>query len=119
MIDSFYKENQNLCIIKFEEEDLNKMNYVKNIIDNIEKVESIKNNKYYLFIVYLKREFINDNKTKENKITLNKNDLIIKDQIPLMDDFNQIIIDNLNNENNKFNIFELTSPYPDKQALLD
>ena len=109
LIDSFYKENQNLCIIKFEEEDLNKMNYVKNIIDNIEKVESIKNNKYYLFIVYLKREFINDNKTKENKITLNKNDLIIKDQIPLMDDFNQIIIDNLNNENNKFNIFELIS----------
>ena len=108
-IDSFYKEDKNLCVIKFEEEDLNKMNYVKNIIDNIEKVESIKSSKYYLFIVYMKRELIDDNSTNKDKISFSKNDLIIKDQIPLMDDFNQITIDNLNNDNDKFNIFELLS----------
>ena len=36
-------------------------------------------------------------------------DLIIKDQIPLMDNFNQITIDNLNGENEKDNIFNLIS----------
>ena len=109
MIDSFYKENNNLCIIKFEEDDLNKMNYVRNIINNVEKGESIKNNKYYLFVVYMKREFVNE-KNKIKKDILSKNDLIIKDKIPLMDDFKQITIDNLNNDSiNKYNIFELIS----------
>ena len=108
-IDSFYKENNNLCIIKFEEDDLNKMNYVRNIINNVEKGESIKNNKYYLFVVYMKREFVNE-KNKIKKDILSKNDLIIKDKIPLMDDFKQITIDNLNNDSiNKYNIFELIS----------
>ena len=108
LIDSFYKSKNNLCIIKFEEEDLNKMNYIKNLIDNTEKVESTNNLKYLFFIVYMKRELIkpkSEIKDKEQNIK----DKIIKDQIPLMDNFNQITIDNLNNENDSYNILDLTS----------
>ena len=109
LIEFFYKSQKNLCIIKFEEEDLNKMNYVKNIIDSIEKVESTNILKYYLFIVYMKRE-LTDQKLiiNENMKILDKNK-IIKDQIPLMDNFFQITIDNLNSESAKYNIFSLMS----------
>ena len=102
LINSFLKTSNNLCIIKFEEEDLNKMNYVRNIIDSLEKIESTRFNKYYLFIVYMKREFIN----KEKNLDKGK---IIKDQITLNDDnYKQIFIDNLNSKN-EINIFELIS----------
>ena len=38
LIELFCKGKKNLCIIKFEEEDLNKMNYVRNIINNVETI---------------------------------------------------------------------------------
>ena len=50
IINLFHKSHKNLCIIKFEDKDLNKMNNIKNIIDNTEKVESTKIFKFYLFI---------------------------------------------------------------------
>ena len=109
LIDQFYKSQNNLCIIKFEEEDLNKMNYVKSIIDSIEKIESTINFKYYLFIVYMKRELTTENINNQDNKQLYKKEIIIKDQIALMDNFNQVTIDNLNNENDKYNIFDLTS----------
>ena len=109
LIDLFYKSKKNLCIIKFEKEDLNKMNYVKNIIDSKERVESINILKYYLFIVYMKRELIKENSNNSEKTKVNNKDIIIKDQIPLKDDFNQVTIDNLNDENLKYNIFDLMS----------
>ena len=117
LIDQFCKSPNNLCIIKFEEEDLNKMNYVKNNIDSIERIESSIAFKYYLFIVYMKREIIINGKLKEKgeEKTI-KNGIIIKDQIPLMDNFFQITIDNLNNEADKDNIFNLIS-YKDNSAL--
>ena len=109
LIDLFYNSPKNLCIIKFEEEDLNKMNYVNNIINSIERVESTKSFKYYLFIIYMKRELLNqNNNNKENK-QINNKDIIIRDQIPLMDSINQITIDNLNNEDINNNIFDLIS----------
>ena len=69
IINLFHKSHKNLCIIKFEDKDLNKMNNIKNIIDNTEKVESTKIFKFYLFIVYMKRELIDNNKdnNKEEK----------------------------------------------------
>ena len=108
-IERFYKGKKSLCIIKFEEQDLNKMNYTKNIIDNLENFEIMNNdiNKYFVFIVYMKRDFIlNNEKYKASKI-INKNNRIIKDQIPLNADIKQITIDNLNNHNISYNIFDL------------
>ena len=108
IINIFYKSQKNLCIIKFETDDLNKMNNIKNIIDNTEKIESTRNFKFYLFIVYMKRELFNNNSKENNNLILNK-EIIIKDQIPLMSEFNQITIDNINNDNNKYNISDLFS----------
>ena len=109
LIDLFYKSPHNLCIIKFEEEDLNKMNYVKTIIDSMERIESTVNFKYYLFIVYMRRELINEKSNNKDKKPLYKKEIIIKDQIALMDNFNQVTIDNLNNETDNYNIFDLVS----------
>ena len=116
LIELFCKGKKNLCIIKFEEEDLNKMNYIKNLIDNIENIESI-NFKYYLFIVYMKRKIINKDSNIEDKKNINNKNIIIKDQIPLTINFEQIAnnnfkhitIDNLNGDNNQNNIFGLIS----------
>ena len=69
-IEHFYKGKNNLCIIKFEEEDLSKMNYVKNIIDDLERIETMNKDsfKYFLFIVYMKRELFSEFKDdKKNK----------------------------------------------------
>ena len=109
LIDLFYKSKNNLCIIKFEEEDLNKMNYVKNIIDSMEKIESTIRFKYFIFIVYMKRELIEQNAINKNEKKPDKKDLVIKDQIALMDNIYHITIDNLNNENGNYNIFDLIS----------
>ena len=104
LINLFYKSHKNLCIIKFEIEDLNKMNNIKNIIDYTEKIESTRNPKFYFFIVYMKRELLVKNKNYNEK--LNKK-ITIKDQIPLMSDFMQITIDNINNQILNFNITNL------------
>ena len=107
-IEQFYKGKNNLCIIKFEEDELNKVNFVKNIIDDLEKIESMNKDsfKYFLFIVYMKRELFSELKNN----TINKKDnSLIKDQIPLGKDFYQITIDNLNEENISYNIFDLIS----------
>ena len=107
-IEQFYKGNRNLCVIKFEEEDLNKMNFVKNVIEEMEEMETMNKNtfKYFLFIVYMKRYLFSDD--ENNKIN-NTDNSIIKDQIPLNSDFSQITIDNLNNNNIDYNIFDLIS----------
>ena len=104
LINLFYRSQKNLCIIKFEYEDLNKMNNIKNIIDYTEKIESTRIHKFYFFIVYMKRELLHNNANDNEK--LNRK-IIIKDQIPLMSDFMQITIDNINNPILGFNITNL------------
>ena len=51
------------------------MNFVKNIIDDLEKIESMNKDsfKYFLFIVYMKRELFTE--LKNNKINKKDNSL--------------------------------------------
>ena len=95
--------NKNILLIRFGENDLDKMNTVNHVIDTYAKENNKIKNKNILFIVHKKRQNRIDNKDKKNKNKINiiNKKEIIQDLIPFTnEEFNQIFIDNLKSTEN-------------------
>ena len=91
--DNFLSSQEKLFIFKFSPEDCDKINHLKNYIEERERNNNEPMNKAYIFIIYLKRIFNNEdpefskvNEIKELTTFLNEN-------------YYQIFIDNLNGVN--------------------
>ncbi len=85
------EKNKKLLILRFSENDLNKMNSVNYVINNYQKENPLLADKSILFIVH-KQRF-------EKGVKLKK--IIIPDLIPLINpEYNQIFIDNLQGKEN-------------------
>ena len=97
--------NKNILILRFGENDVNKINSVNYLINNYQK-ENIKlQNKLIMFIIHKKRQTKND----KTKIKTKKKKEIIPDLIPLInDEYNQIFIDNLQGKEN-FDLLKVVS----------
>ena len=110
-IDEFLEKKYKICIIKFNANEGNFINYVQFFIENKEKEfsdekDNAKKNKIFVFIVYLSRIFETEKedqlkRSKTNEKTLNKK--ILKETVSNLSGFYQIFIDNLNG-NDKTNI---------------
>ena len=91
----FNNEKEKLFIFKFGPEEFDKISYLKNYIEEKEKDNNEPKDKAYIFIIYLKRIFKNENPEVSK--------LYEMDEITtfLNEDYYQIFIDNLNgiNEN--------------------
>ena len=89
----FNNKNKKICLLNFTSNEKDLLNKVRLIIENKEKEIKSKQNenidKTIIFIVYLNREFYNNN-IEENK---NK---IFNETIPLISEYYQIFIDDLN-----------------------
>ena len=89
----FNNKNKKICLLNFTSNEKDLLNKVRLIIENKEKEIKSKQNenidKTIIFIVYLNREFYNNN-IEENK---NK---IFNETIPLTSEYYQIFIDDLN-----------------------
>ena len=139
MIDSFKCENDllfllksfsnsqklNILILRFGENDLNKLNSVNYLINTYQKENKKLQNKQIMFIIHKKRETILDQKSK-NKAKKNKK-LVIPDLIPFInDEYYQIFIDNLQG-NEGMDLFkvisqqteQLTQQYLKESNLID
>ena len=96
-------QNKNLLILKFGENDVNKINSVNYLINNYKKENKKFENKLILFIIHQKRH-----STKEKIKNKNKK-IVIPDLIPLInDEFYQIFIDNLQGKEN-MDLFKVIS----------
>ena len=85
------EENKQLLILRFSENDLNKMNSVNYVINNYQKENPLLAEKIILFVVH-KQRFEKDVKLKK---------IVIPDLIPLINyEYNQIFIDNLQGREN-------------------
>ena len=91
--DNFFSSQEMLFIFKFSPEDCEKINHLKNYIEEKERNNNDYMNKAYIFIIYLKRVFNNEdaefskiNEIKELTTFLNEN-------------YYQLFIDNLNGVN--------------------
>ena len=91
----FNNEHEKLFIFKFSPEDSNKIGYLKNYIEERERNNNELKKKAYIFIIYLKRIFSNDNPEIASLYELNEVTTFLNE------DYYQIFIDNLNgiNEN--------------------
>ena len=92
LIDFFENRRYNLYIFQFENTNCIHLSHIKNLIENSFNEEN-KNKKVIIFIIYLKRILKNSHKNKAHK-TINSQYLI-----PLISDFQQIFIDDLNGKN--------------------
>ena len=106
--DFFIDKNKKLCFIKFNFNERHFLNYVKFVIENKEK-EFIENNdekeiskKAFVFIVYLNRNFIDNNASQSTRDEENDNNLGSKydETISLTSEFYQIFIDDLYGDDN-------------------
>ena len=110
--------NKNILVIKFGENDLDKINSINHAINTYSQENKKLQNKHILFIVHKKRQNRVDNKSLKNK---NKNNIenkkeIVPDLIPFTnDEFNQIFIDNLNGSENS-DLFKVISQQNDQIA---
>ena len=139
MIDSFKCENDllfllksfsnsqklNILILRFGENDLNKINSVNYLINTYQKENKKLQNKLIMFIIHKKRETILDQKAK-NKTKKNKK-MVIPDLIPFINnEYYQIFIDNLQG-NEGMDLFkvisqqteQLTQQYLKESNLID
>ena len=106
--DFFIKESKKLCFIKFNFNERHFLNYVKFLIENKEKEFKENNNeneilkKAFIFIVYLNRNFINNNASQSTRDEENDSDSGSKydETISLTSEFYQIFIDDLYGEDN-------------------
>ena len=87
--------NKKILILKFSENDLNKLNSINHVIENFEKENRKQNDKLIIFIIHRQRTKISEKKA------------INHDLISLInDDYNQIFIGNLLGEQN-LDIFKI------------
>ena len=103
--------NKNILVIKFGENDLDKINTINHVINTAAQENKKLLNKNILFIVHKKRQMKADKKSAKNKnksISNNKKE-IIPDLIPFTnEEFNQIFIDNLKG-NQTTDLFQVIS----------
>ena len=102
ILDDYFKdEEKKFLILKFCEEDLNKMNQIKLKINqfeiekkNHERYKNIIIKKHFIFLICLTRQKIDKNKSDKNKKLENK--IMINDLISNIDEeYSQFFIDNL------------------------
>ena len=89
IVDFFNNKNYNLCYLQFENDNFKHLNHIKYLIEN-QYNEFKQENKVILFIVHLKRIFINSK--KDNQINSQY-------FISQTSNFDQIFIDNLHGKN--------------------
>ena len=93
----FNSNNEKLLILRFSENDLNKINSVNHVLNNYEKENKVQD-KLIIFIIHIQR--------KLKSVQYKK---IIPDMITFInDEYNQIFIDNLQGKEN-LDIFEIIS----------
>ena len=107
--------NKNILIIRFGENDLDKINSVNHVINTSAQENKKLQNKNILFIVHKKRQMKADKKSPKNKNkanNVNKKE-IVPDLIPFTNnEFNQIFIDNLKGNQNS-DLFKVISQQND------
>ena len=102
-------QNKNILILKFTENDLNKINSVNYLLNNYNLKNTNFQKKLILFIIHKKRQ-LKDNKIKSNKV-------ITPDLIPFInDEYTQIFIDNLQGKEN-LDIFKIISKQMTKNYI--
>ena len=111
--DYYHNQDKKILILKFREEDLNKMNQIKIKIKQFEteKININHNikNKHIIFIISLARQIIETKKTKNAKI---KKKALVNDLISNVDEeYIQFFIDNLHGKKDK-NIIKIISKSP-------
>jgi len=119
-LDEFFSdENLEVCLIQFKTEECKMINYIKFFIENKEKEVNNNKSKMFIFIVHIERVFNYELKDIQNKSTEEQgkiNDKILKETIPLLSDYFQVFIDDLNGDEeysinkiilNKNDIFDL------------
>ena len=113
LLESFRgSKNKKILILKFSENDLNKIKSVNYLINNYEIRNKQFQNNIIIFIIHIKRQL------KNNKIKNNKK-IIIPDLIPFInDEFDQIFIDNLQGKEN-MDIFKVISKQITKTFIKD
>ena len=102
LLDDFFNEDTyKICLIKFMPFEGDFMNYVRYLIENKEKNYKNKDQKYFIFIVYMTRVFKEEIKNLEKK---NENEQIeikkkyLNETLTYLSGYYQIFIDNLNGE---------------------
>ena len=107
LLKSFTNSLNNLLILKFAEEDINKINLVDHIINNFENEYGVLKEKLILLIIHRQRDLKTNSRIKKKKI--------IPDYIPFInDDYYQIFIDNLQGKE----LYDITSMHDDKKKVL-
>ena len=107
-----FNNNKNILVVKFGENDLDKINSINHAINTYAQENKKLLNKHILFIVHKKRQNRIDKKSlkNKNKINIENKKEIIPDLIPFTnDEFNQIFIDNLKGNENS-DLFKIISP---------
>ena len=110
-------DNLKICLVDFNTNERNFLNYIKYIIENKEKEifgdeENNRPKKAFVFIVHLVRIFNENLKKNENINELNMNNKKqFNESISLLSEYYQIFIDNLNVDDNitLVDIFNLKS----------
>ena len=112
-INKFYSSQKKILILRYDISQSHHLNHIASLIENQEKEkENYYNieNKTIIFIISLQRVFIlnNDLDEKKHKNNLNKQDQIIeKNYISHLTEYEQIFIDNLEGENREISFFDL------------
>ena len=119
-IDNFLEdENYIICLLEFNPNEGEILNYIKFFIENREK-EKKNFNKIFIFVVHMIRLFykeLEDYDKKSEKIKKTINSKILKETLSNLSDYYQIFIDNLNGKEDSLkNIIESDK---DKDKLLD
>ena len=107
-----------ILVLKFSEEDLNKMNQMKIKINqfetekkNNERYKEIMKNKHFIFYISLTRQKLNNNKNK-NKNKKSEEKIMINDLISNIDEeYSQFFIDNIHGNKNS-NIINIMTKTP-------
>ena len=104
LLDDFYNEDKHkICLVQFMPYEGDFMNYVRYLIENKEKNYKNKDEKYFIFIVYmsrvLKEEIKNFEKKSDNeKLEIKKK--CLDETLTYLSGYYQIFIDNLNGDDN-------------------
>ena len=117
--------NLKICLINFDANEGNFLNYIKFFIENKEKEifgddKEKRPQKAFVFIVHLVRVFNENVKKNENKNEQNMNNQkYLNESISLLSEYYQIFIDNLNGDDNITldDIFTLKSKELSKKCL--
>ena len=103
-LDEFFNEDdKKICLIQFMPFEGDFMNYIRYLIQNKEKNYKNKDEKYFIFVVYmtrvLKDEIKNfDKKSDDEKAEIKKK--LLEETLTNLSEYYQIFIDNLNGEDN-------------------